>query len=419
MSWRVIWRAMPAAVVGVVAVACSGSEAPIADVPTTTATTTTTMPRDGDGRLSIGVLLPTSGPAAQIGGPMINGVRLAVDRINEAGGVFDQPIRLVEVDEGGSVSSATSGFDELINAGVDAIVGPSSSLTTLGSLAVPVAAGVLTCSPTATARALDGFPDGGLFFRTAPSDSLQAVAIAQVAEQTGAPALSIFHLDDSYGRGLADAVEEAAAARNLRVTARVGAPPGEEDLLTPAVAVVDDEPSVVVVLGDADTGTRMLDALAIAAPIWLPAQIIVNDALRQARSSQKIIDLPSTVRDRIVGIAPLASPPDVEEFAGPFSAHAHDCVNLIALASLQAGSDASTRIAAQMSAVSVGGSVCRSFSSCADRLADGLQIDYHGASGEIALSSRGDPRRGRFEVFEFDPEGRDVSTGRIVDAAVG
>lgn len=399
--------------------ACSDDDTVTPGPTTTAAPTTTTTPRDGNGELTIGVLLPTSGPGTQIGGPMINGVRLAVDRINAAGGVFGRPVALVEADEGSGVSSAAAGFEQLIELEVDAIVGPSSNLAALGALSVPVSAGVLTCSPTATSRALDGFPDSGLFFRTAPSDTLQAVAIAQVAEQTGAPAISLFHLDDVYGRGLADAVEEAAAARNLRVAQRVGVSMGEADLVPLAVTLVSDEPSVVVVVGDADTGTRMLEALAITAPIWLPARILVNDALRAARSSQKIIDLPAAVRERVQGIAPLASPPDVEEFAGPFSAHAYDCVNLIALAAVQAGSDAPSRIAAQMPAVSVGGSVCRSFPSCADRIADGLQIDYHGASGEIALSSRGDPRRGRFDVFEFDEAGRDVSTGTIVDVATG
>lgn len=400
-------------------VGCTDDDVVAPATTTTVPATTTTLPREGNGQLTIGVLLPTSGPGAQIGGPMINGVRLAVDRINEAGGVFDDSVRLVEIDEGNGVSSAAAGFEQLIARDVDAIVGPSSNLAALGALSVPVSAGVLTCSPTATTRALDGFPDSGLFFRTAPSDTLQALAIAQVAEQTGAPSISLFHLDDVYGRGLADAVEEAAASRNLRVSQRVGVPMGETDLVPLAVSTVSDEPSVVVVVGDADTGTRMLEALAIAAPIWLPAQILVNDALRAARSSQKIIDLPSAVRERVQGIAPLAVPPDTDEFAGPFSAHAYDCVNLIALAALQAGSDAPSRIATQMSAVSVGGSVCRTFQSCADRLADGLQIDYHGASGEIALSSRGDPRRARFDVFEFDPAGRDISTGVIVDVATG
>ncbi len=404
-----------ALVVGVAACTTDDADAPATTVATTT--TTTTVPPEGDDRLTIGVLLPTTGPGAQLGGSMINGARLAVERINEAGGVFDEPVTLVEVDEGAGVSSAVFGIESLIADGVDAIVGPSSSLVALGALSTAVSAGVLTCSPSATALGLDDFPDNGLFFRTVPSDSLQAIAMAQIAEQTGLPTVSIFYIDDAYGRGLANAVEEAMATRNLRVLQRVGFAPGETELNSQAVTILSDEPGVVVVLGDADAATKMLEALADAAPLWLPALVIANDAVRGARSSQTIVDLPSALRERVEGIAPVASPADSEEFAGPFSAHAYDCVNLIALAALQAGSDVASRIATQMAAVSVGGSVCRSFASCADRIADDLQINYVGPSGEIHLSSRGDPRRGRFEVFVFDEEGRDVLTGAVIDVA--
>ena len=41
-----------------------------------------------------------------------------------------------------------------------------------------VGRGLVACSPTAAAMALDDFPDRGLFVRTIPSDSLQAAAIA-------------------------------------------------------------------------------------------------------------------------------------------------------------------------------------------------------------------------------------------------
>jgi branched-chain amino acid transport system substrate-binding protein len=398
--------------------ACNSDDIAVPDTVATTTTTTTEPPRTGNGQLTIGVLLPTTGPGAQLGQPMIGAVRLAVDRINEAGGVFGEPVRLVEADEGASVSSATLGFDTLLAEEVDAIVGPASSLAALGALDHAVSAGVLTCSPTATSLALDNFPDNGLFFRTAPSDSLQAVVIAQLAEQTGSATVSIFYIDDAYGRGLADAVESAVASSNLSVSARVGLPQGESEVATLARDVVADEPGVVVVLGDADRGTRMLSALADVAETWMPSKIIVNDSLRTARASQRIVDLPDDIRSRIEGVAPLSAPADNEHFTGAFSAHAFDCVNLIALAAMQAGSDAPERIATQMSAVSVGGSVCRSFAACADRIADGLQLDYNGVSGDLNLSARGDPRRARFELFRFDEDGRDETVGSPLDVAV-
>ena len=45
---------------------------------------------------------------------------------------------------------------------------------------------------------VDGFADDGLFFRTVPSDSLQARAIAEAADQTGAVNATIAFVDDAW-----------------------------------------------------------------------------------------------------------------------------------------------------------------------------------------------------------------------------
>lgn len=374
-------------------------------------TTTTTVPvREGNGSLSIGVLLPTTGPGAQLGGPMINAVRLAVNEINAAGGVLGSPVELIEADEGGTISSAAIGLDTLLASDVDAIVGPASSLVALAQLDRAVSAGVLTCSPTTTALSLDEFPDNGLFFRTVPSDSLQAVAIAAAAELTGARDVSIAYLDDGFGRGLASAVERALEARNLSVVTRRGLAVGETDTADFAEDALAGDPGVVVVLGDSDAGTRMLTAFdreLVGRPI---PRVLVNDAVRAARSSQPIVDLSAELRSEILGLAPLAISADRPDLPGPYAGHAYDCVTLIALAAERAGTDTPNQVANQMAAVSVSGSVCNSFAGCLDRLEDGLLIDYNGPSGRIELSSRtGDPTRARFEVFTFDEDGRDVS----------
>lgn len=397
-----------------VVAACSGNDDVLETTtdPTTTTSTTEVPPPEGNGRLTIGVLLPTTGSGAQLGGPMVNAVRLAVERIDEAGGVLGHPVELVERDEGGTVSSAGVGLDELLAAGVDAIVGPASSLAALAVLDTAVTAGILTCSPTATALALDEFPDEGLFFRTVPSDSLQAIALSQIAELTGATAVAVTYLDDAYGRGLADAVTNALAARNLQVVDRFGVRSGDGDLDARLADVIADDPGVIVVLGDADTASQLLAALGrvLSGRNGPLPRILVNDAVRAARSTQAIVELPDRVRAQITGVAPAALVVDRDDLPGPYAAHAYDCVNLIALATERAGTDAPSRIAVQMAAVSVGGSVCRTYQSCLDRLSEGLQIFYQGPSGRLELSARtGNPTVGRFETFTFDDDARDVS----------
>ncbi len=138
-------------------VGCTGDDEAIA--PSTSlsndSTTTTTIERPNDGQLKIGLFLPRTGEGAQLGEPMIDAITDAVNLINDAGGVFGTDVAIEIVDSG-----AGTGPDPLLSSGVDAIIGPASSrlaLTHLASMVQP-STGVVTCSPTATAVALDDFP---------------------------------------------------------------------------------------------------------------------------------------------------------------------------------------------------------------------------------------------------------------------
>jgi branched-chain amino acid transport system substrate-binding protein len=401
--------------------ACSTAipEAAVTTSTSTSVVSTTTLPRATDGRLMIGVLLPSTGSGAQFGSPLISAVRNAVEIINDSGGVLGQPVVLVEADEGGTPSSAAAALDSLLAQGVDAIVGPASSLNALAVAPSAVTSGTPMCSPTATAIALDEFPDNGLIFRTIPSDSLQAVAIAKSAELTGIPRVSMAYIDDVYGRAFARSVASELEFRNLQLVDRVAIAASDSDLSDNVTTLFSQDPGVIIVIADADTGARILSEIGTNAAVRRPAvpRILVNDAVRMARSSQLLRDLPNRVRTQILGISPLAIPTEVLGFNAPFAAHAHDCVNLIALATQRAGTDDPMRIASNMAGVSVGGSVCVSFEDCRNRLELGLQIDYIGASGPLRLSSRtGDPTIAFFQRFTFDVDGRDVS-GSVLDAS--
>lgn len=374
--------------------------------PTTTiaVTTTTIAPRPDDGRLVLGALLPRTGPGAALGEPMIAAVQDAVAQINDSGGVLGQDVQLFVVDE-----ATGTGLSELVAQGVDAIIGPASSTVALAQLsaAVQPGTGVVTCSPTATAVALDNYPDNKLFFRTVPSDTMLMSAIARRAEATGVGSVSVGYLDDPYGRGLESGFSDALEARNrLELNTSVGVKSDQEDLSDSVAQLLAGDPSVIVVLGDADDGSRLLAGIDAATPLDDKPTVFVNDAVRDGR--QTIQSLTPEFKAKLTVVAPLSTSMRDDAPAGFFSANAVDCVNLIALATVETNSDAPTRIQAHMAAVSVGGSACMSFAECKARLEQGLRIDYSGMSGNVELSTTtGDLVRGSFETFGYDAEGNE------------
>jgi branched-chain amino acid transport system substrate-binding protein len=371
--------------------------------PTSLATTTSTVvTRDDDGQLVLGIFLPRTGAGAGLGQPMIAAIDAAIAEINQVGGVLNRPVTRELVDE-----NSGTGMAELVQLGVDAIIGPASSTVALAQLddAVQQDIGVVVCSPSATALALDDYPDNKFFFRTVPSDSLQMTAIGKLAAGTGVDSVAVGYVDDVYGRGLAQAFADDAQNRTFTISAEVPFTADQEELAATADQLLTGAPGVVVVLGGPDDGTRLLAALDTATQGRERPEVIVNDAVRSGR--QAIPSLSDEFREAITGVAPLAKPV-TGEAEGFFTANAVDCVNLIALAAEQARSDSPRFIQAQMAAASVGGATCVSFADCLEKINDNLLIDYNGQTGSVELSTTtGDLVRGWFEAFAFDAEGVD------------
>ena len=384
--------------------ACTGNgETATTEVVVTTTTEPPTV-RVDDGVLRIGVLIPTGDTG--VGASLEATFQEAIELVNRAGGVLGNDVEPIIANEGPTSDSAAGAVEDLAARGVDAIIGPTSSNSAFGALETAVESGLLMCSPTASASVLDDFPDDGLFFRTIATDSLQAVAIAEQAELTGARNIAIVHVDDAYGRPYAAAVAAAIDVATVS-TVRVGV--DDEDLSGMVDEIADTGARVLIVLGSAEDSAQILAALGNDGAPEI-SDIIVNDAARGVEARSVIAGLPIALRERILGVAPQLVLPDDDEDDDetplPFAPQVIDCVNLISLAVLQAQSDSPSLFATQMSSVSSGGSVCRNFAECAERL-EGFEIDYSGGTGITELGRNGDPSRAWFDRFRFDEEGRD------------
>ena len=405
-------RVLPAVVVALGLVACSDDGATSPTLAPAPSTTTTVPEPVSDGVLTIGVLLPDTGPGATLGTGLEDAVVTAAEAVNAAGGVLGSDLELLTgFDEGDGPATARDAVASLIDRDVDAVVGPASSTVALATLGDLLGAGILTCSPTATALSLDAFPDRALFVRTAPSDSLQAAAIAGEAERTGARTAAVVYLDDAYGRPLADATITALAARGIVVPDPVGFSAVDESLLDESTSVQASEAGVIIVIADAVQGPRILTSIGESTsvvPGEEPPRIIVNSAMRRATAPEQIAALASDVRDRIVGLAPASTNGQPDEPAGAYATNAFDCVNLIALAATQAGSDDPADIAPLISDSSEGGSTCRDFASCTALLQDGRNIDYEGPGGDVDVGVTGDPTAYPFDRWTYDEQGIDV-----------
>jgi ABC-type branched-subunit amino acid transport system substrate-binding protein len=156
--------------------------------------------------LKLGELLPRTGDLALLYPAMAAGATLAINEVNEAGGVLGEPVEWVNGDDGTSSDVAKATVASHVQKGVHVIIGAAASGITREVLPDVVAAGLILFSPSNTAADLSSADDSGLYFRTAPSDLLQGRALADVILRDGSDRIVIIARGDTYGEGLQEHV---------------------------------------------------------------------------------------------------------------------------------------------------------------------------------------------------------------------
>jgi hypothetical protein len=214
-------------------------------------------------QLVVGTLLPLTGSLAFLGPPEVAAARLALQEINAAGGVLGQDVRLVEGDSGdASTDTATQTVDRLLQEGANAIIGAASSGVSLTVIDRITGAGVLQFSPANTSDQFTDYNDNGLYFRTAPADTLQARALSDLIINDGNNTVGIMALNDPYGTGLMDNTRENLISAGLSEDSiqTLTYDPQAANYDAEIQQMVDFNPDAIVVIGF-DESARIIEGL--------------------------------------------------------------------------------------------------------------------------------------------------------------
>lgn len=338
------------------------------------------------GAIVLGLLLPQTGTDASSTVSQVNAVELARREIQKvAAGVPGaradappRPLAFVSCTDNEDPVRAARHLVDVVR--VPAILGPGfSGVTTTVATEVTIPAGVLTISPSATSPTLSDLADRGLVWRTAPPDTYQAFAMAQLVEQFVEPEvrktyglvatdeirLAVVHKGDAYGLGLANALFKSlvfngrspAANGDAYVQIDYGDPQklSADELKTRTDSAVDQllaiKPHVLISIGTTEAVTDVFGPLEARWPASEPtrARHVVADGLQvpQLLSAIAANDaLRSRVRGTIGGTTggtfDLFKNAYAREFSDgsspdSYSASAYDAAYLLAFAVAGAG----------------------------------------------------------------------------------
>lgn len=160
--------------------------------------------------IKIGTIGPLTGDVATYGISTKNGVEIAVDQVNENGGINGKKVVLISEDTRGDQTEAANAASKLIERDkVVAIVGGVISAETMTAGPIANDAGVVMISSSSTAQ---GVPEiGDYIFRNCLSDEVQAVQLAEfAATELGLKRFAIMFTNNDYGLSLKNAFEGKA-----------------------------------------------------------------------------------------------------------------------------------------------------------------------------------------------------------------
>ncbi|MCY3826573.1 MAG: ABC transporter substrate-binding protein [Candidatus Dadabacteria bacterium] len=342
----------------------------------------------------------------------------AVEDINAAGG----DIELVfGRDTDRSFDSAA--LRNVLNRGVDGIIGPTTSADSVNLVDDFAQAGMVAISPSASSVEISTFADDGYFFRVIPSDAFQAPILARLIRQAGGKRAAVLFRNDSYGRNLKDGLVESLKQMGVSLLEPIeyrGGPEAAVNAVVSAVNAEDNPVDSVVLALFREGGANFMASMLKRKELNAKVRYYGADSLSIEGFAETVVALDPEVLslEDMEGFVTTIAGPDpcrredrkeLFDEAGRYARQIYDAVALMKLASIKSASSDPAVYVREMTGVSRGGVKCRTYAECAGFLTDGDSanddIDYHGFSGEIDFDANGDVTKGFYYVHTYDDTG--------------
>ncbi|OYW70138.1 MAG: branched-chain amino acid ABC transporter substrate-binding protein, partial [Aerococcus viridans] len=201
--------------------------------------------------IKIGGNFELTGSAAGYGNDINNGAKLAVEEINEAGGIDGKQIEYIEADNKSDANESASAAARLIDEeGVSAIVGPSLTANFQAQINAATQAQVPFIGPAVTSDGATLDSNGEVYeygFSVAFLNSFQGGAIARFSNDQGYKTAAVMQDNSSdYGQILSD---EFTSAFEGDVVATESYVSGDTDYSSILTNIKSKNPDVIFIAG--------------------------------------------------------------------------------------------------------------------------------------------------------------------------
>ena len=182
------------------------------------------------------------------------GYRLAVELLNERGGIAGRRVQLVIRDDGSDPETSAALYSGFVASDtIHALLGPYSSVITEAVIPVAEAAGIPLVAPLAAAPELWAGQQRQWSVQLLSPAPAYAKGSVELAARGGAETVALIYEDTAFPRSLANGVREAAGEHGLELVLDQAYAAGEADPEALAAAARDADGDLFVIGGTART----------------------------------------------------------------------------------------------------------------------------------------------------------------------
>ena len=204
----------------------------------------------GDNKVRIGVFMSTTGSTANFGISSVNGIRMAADEINAAGGINGKQVELLVQDDRSDASEAATIVTKFVTQDmVHAVIGEVASSRSIAAAPIAQNAKIPMLTPSSTNPEVT--KKGDFIFRSCFIDPYQGAAIAQFAAKSLGAKTAAIMVDrkNDYSTGLEKVINATFTKFGGKIVATQSYQEGDQDFNAQLTSLKGSNPEVIFVPG--------------------------------------------------------------------------------------------------------------------------------------------------------------------------
>lgn len=257
--------------------------------------------------ITLGMVVGTTGAFAGGEAPLVNGTKLAVQELNDKGGIGGKQIELVIEDTGSEQTGAINAFNRIVGQEPVAIMDTTLSGFVLSQVGMIEDEGIPTFTGAASAQLAPDKKGTEALFRIRTNDERVAAGASRFAvESLHGKTVGVVRINNEYGNGWLAAIEAQLGEMGMKPLLVESFEGADRDLTPQLLRIKEAKPDVLIVAGDPPNhvvAVQQIKQLGLTMPVILSNAGVLPTTLKlyQPEASNGIYgtvdSLPSAVAD--------------------------------------------------------------------------------------------------------------------------